>query len=191
MTETESKIGSKVWKEFLRKHWNMVVLFVVGAILLSIGAVLVCLWFVGHAQLTGLVPGTLDLWTMGNIVTFLLHVILWEVPLIGVAIALVVVAWLWWKKLPDEEREEYERAHIFGTPSKKTSGGGAISLLVNIAFCIKVFTDGNWNVAFATWTFDYLVYSYLWALIWILIIFGIPMVLGGLLWIGYEMKKKP
>jgi len=128
---------------------------------------------------------------MGNVVTFILHVILWEVPLIGVAIVLVVVAWLWWRKLPDEERKEYERAHIFGTPSKKSSGGGgAISLLVNIAFCIKVFTDGNWDKAFATWTFDYLVYSYLSALMWVLIIFGIPMVLGGLLWIGYEMKKK-
>ena len=192
MAETESENGSKIWKKFLGKHWNMVVLFVVGAILVSIGAILLCLWFVGHVQSTGLVPATLDLWTMGNIVTFLLYVILWEVPLIGVAITLAAVAWLWWKKLPDEERKEYERAHIFGTPSRKTSGGGgAISFLVFIAFCIKIFTDGNWNVAFATWTFDYLVYSYLWALIWILIIFGVPMALGGILWIIYEMKKKP
>jgi hypothetical protein len=193
--ETESEKGTPlpaIWKKFLRKHWNMVVVFVVGAILVSIGVVLVFLWFLGDAQLTGLVPATLDLWTMGYLVTFLLHVILWEVPLIGVAITLVAVAWLWWKKLPDEEREEYARAHIFGTPSKKTSGGsGAIELLIFIAFCIKVFTDGNWNVAFATWTLDYLVYSYLLALIWILIIFGIPMVLGGILWIIYEMKKKP
>jgi hypothetical protein len=192
MSETESENGSKVWKKFLKMHWNVVVSFVIGAILVSIGAVLLFFWFVGHAQSTGLVPATLDLWTMGNVVTFILHVILWEVPLIGAAIVLVVIAWLWWRKLPDDERKEYERAHIFGTPSKKSSGGGgAISLLVNIAFCIKVFTDGNWDVAFATWTFDYLVYSYLSALIWVLIIFGIPMVLGGLLWIGYEIKKKP
>jgi len=192
MAETASENGGEIWKKFLRKHWNMVVLFVVGAILVSIGAILVYLWFVGHAQLTGLVPATLDLWTMGYTVTFLLHVILWEVPFIGVAITLAAVAWLWWKKLPDEEREEYARAHIFGTQSKKTSGGeGSISLLVFIAFCIKVFIDGNWNVAFATWTFDYLVYSVLSTLIWILIIFGIPMVLGGIIWIIYEMKKKP
>ena len=191
MSETESESGSKIWKKFLRKHWNMLVLFVVGAILVSIGAILVYLWCVGDAQLTGLVPATLDLWTMGNMVTFLLHVILWEVPFIGVAITLAAVAWLWWRKLPDEEREEYARAHIFGAPSKKTSGGsGAIELLVFIAFCIKVFIDGNWNVALAAWTFDYLVYSMLWACIWVLIIFGIPMALGGILWIIYEMKKK-
>jgi len=63
--------------------------------------------------------------------------------------------------------------------------------LVLIAFCIKVFTDGNWNVAFATWTFDYLVYSLLSALIWVLVIFGIPISLGIIWWINREMKKKP
>ena len=192
MAETESENGSKIWKKFLRKHWNMVVFVVVGAILVSIGAILEYLRFVGHAQLTGLVPATLGLWTMGNIVTFILQLILWEALLIGVAIALVAVALIWWYKFPDEEKEEYARAHLFGTHTKKTSGGsGAIEFLLFIAFCIKVFTDGNWNVAFETWTFDYLVYSCLWACIWVLIIFGIPMVVGGLLWIIYEMKKKP
>ena len=190
MAEIGSENGSEIWKKFLRKHWNVVVLFVVGAILVSIGAILVYLRFVEHAQSTGLVPATLDLWTMGYLVTFLLHVILWEVLFIGVPVILAaVVGWLWWKRLPDEEKKEY---HFFGTRSRATGGGGgSISLLVFIAFCIKVLTDGNWNVAFATWTFDYLVYSLLTALIWILIIFGIPIALGIIWWINHEMKKKP
>ena len=190
MTETESENDSKIWKKFVRKHWNMLVLFVVGAILASIGAILVYLWFVGDAQSTGLVPTTLGLWTMGDLVTFLLHLIFWEVLLVGVPVIIAAVAgWLWWKKLPDEEKKEY---HFFGTRSRATSGGGGgISLLHFIVFCIKVFTDGNWNVAFATWTFDYLVYSCLLALIWILIIFGIPIALGIIWWINHEMKKKP
>jgi hypothetical protein len=60
-----------------------------------------------------------------------------------------------------------------------------------IVFAIKVFTDGNWNVAFATWTFDYVVYSMLWILVWILVIFGIPIAIGVIWWIRHEMKKKP
>ncbi len=188
--ETESENGSEIWKKFLRKHWNMLVLFIIGAILASIGAILVFLWFVGNAQSTGLVPTTLSLWTMGYLVTFILHVIFWEVLLIGVPVIIAAIAgWLWWKKLPDEEKKEY---HFFGKRSGATSGGGgSVSLLVFIAFCIKVLTDGNWNVAFATWTFDYLVYSWLSALIWILIIFGIPIALGIIWWIRHEMKKKP
>jgi len=189
MAEAGAENGSEGWKKFLRKHWNMVTLFVVAAILVSVGAVYVFLWSVGNAQSTGMVPATLGPWTMGHLVTFILHMILWEVLFIGVPVILAAVAgWLWWKKLPDEEKKEYR---FFGTRSRATSGGGSISLLVLIAFCIKVFIDGNWNVAFATWTFDYLVYSLLWALIWISIIFGIPIVLGIIWWINHELKKKP
>ena len=193
MTETGSENacihGSAIWKDFFRKHWNMVALFVVAAILAAIGAIFICLWFVGDAQSTGLVPTTLRLWTMGYLVTFLLHLIFWEVLLIGIPVIVAAVAgWLWWRKLPAEERKEY---HFFGTRSRAESGGGGISILFWIVFAIKVFTDGNWNVAFATWTFDYLVYSMLTALIWMLIIFGIPIALGIIWWINREMKKKP
>ena len=193
MVELELEPDEKIWKKFLRKHWKMFVLFVVAAILVIAGAILVFLWFVGDAQVTSLVPATVGLWTLGYLVTFLLYLIFWEVLFIGIPVIITVAAiyFIWWKKIPDEERKEYRRRHLFGKSSRRTDGGGAISLLVNIVFIIKVYLDGNWNVPFATWTFDYLVYSYLWALLWILIIFGIPILLGGTWWIGREMKKKP
>jgi hypothetical protein len=190
MGETGSENGSESWKKFLRKHWNMVALFVVAVILASVGAIYVFLWFVGDAQSTGMVPATLGLWTMGHLVTFILHAIFWELLLIGVPVILAAVAgWLWWRRLPSDEKKEY---HFFGKRSRATSGGGGgISLLFFVAFCIKVLVDGNWNVAFATWTFDYVVYSMLWILIWSLVILGIPIVLGIIWWISHEMKKKP
>ena len=189
MTETGSEKGHEIWRKFLRKHWKILVLFAVGVLLVSTVAILVYLWFVADAQSTGLVPRTLGLWTMGYLVTFLLHLILWEALFVGVPTILAgVAAWLWWTKLPGEEKKEY---HFFDTRSRATSGGGSISGLVLIAFCIKVFTDGNWNVAFATWTFDYLVYSLLLAFIWVLVIFGIPISLGIIWWINHEVKKKP
>ena len=185
--------GEKIWKIFLRKHWKMLVLFVVGAILASIGAVLVYLWYVGDAQLTGLAPPILSGWAMGHIIPFLLHLIFWEFIYIGIPVIIAAAAtyFLWWKKLPDKERKEYRDGHLFGKHSRKSDASGGISFLVFIVFCIKVYLDGNWGVAIATWEFDYLVYSCLWALIWILIIFGIPMALGGIWWIRHEMKKKP
>jgi len=191
MTEEAGKENGSEWKKFFRKHWNIVALFVMAVILASIGAVYVFLWFVGDAQSTDLVPSTLGLWTMGNLVTFILHAIFWELLLIGVPVALAAVAgWLWWRRLSSEEKKEY---HFFGKRSRTTSGGGGISLLFFIAFCIKVFIDGNWNVAFETetWTLDYFVYSMLWILIWSLIIVGIPVAIGIIWWIRHEMKKKP
>jgi drug/metabolite transporter superfamily protein YnfA len=193
MVELESEPDEKIWKKFLRTHWKMLVLFVVATILAIAGTILVFLWFVGDAQVTSLVPATVGLWTIGYLVTFLLHLIFWEVLFIGIPVLITGAAlyFLWWKKIPDEERKEYRRRHLFGKHSRRTDGGGAISLLVNIVFIIKVYLDGNWNVPFATWTFDYLVYSYLWALLGISIIFGIPILLGGTWWIRREMKKKP
>ena len=190
MEETAIDNGHEGWKDFLRKHWKILVLFVAAAILALIGAILVWLWFVGDAQSTGMVPTSLGLWTMGHLVTFLLNLILREILLIGIPVIIAAVAgWLWWRKLPDEEKREY---HFFDDHSRKKSGGGSVlSLLFWIAFCIKIFLDGNWNVAFSTWTFDYLVYSCLVVLIWILIIFGIPIAIGIIWWTNHEMKKKP
>ena len=190
MEETESENGSQGWKKILRKHLNMVALFIVAVILALVAAIYVFLWFVGNAQSTRLVPATLGLWTMRHLITFVLYAIFWELLLIGIPAVLAAVAgWLWWRKLPSDEKMEY---HFFGKRSRATSGGGgAVSLLLFISFCIKVYIDGNWNVAIGTWTIDYIVYSLLWILIWIVIIFGIPITIGIIWWIRQEMKKKP
>ena len=193
MTELELEQSEKIWKKFIKKQWKMLALCITVAIVAVISAILVFLWFVGDAQATDLVPTTLNLWTMGYLVTFLLHLLFWEVLFIGIPVIIAVAAIyiLWWKKLPDEERNEYRSGHLFGKRSRSKDGGGAITFLVNIGFIIKVYLDGNWNVPFATWTFDYLVYSYLWVIIWMVIIFGIPIVIGGSLWLRHEMKKTP
>jgi len=187
--ETQPENDSRTWKKFLRKHWRIVALFAVSAAAAAIGAAVVFLWFVGNAQSTGLVPSTLGLWTMRHLVTFIIYAILWEALIIGIpAIVAAVAGWQWWRRLPNEEKMEYQ---FFGTRSRTTGGGGGISLFLFIAYCIKVYLDGNWNRPFATWTLNYLVYSLLWTVIWLLIIFGIPAAIGLGWWINHEIKKKP
>ena len=188
--------GRKMWKDLekiLRNHWKILIIFVIGAILAFIGSILVFLWFVGDAQLTGLAPVILGLWAMGHFLPFLLHLILWEFLFIWipVIIAAAVTYFIWWKKLPDKERKEYREWHLFGKHSRKTDASRGISFLIFIMFCIKVYLDGNWGVAISTWKFDYLLHTYLWAFILVLIIFGIPILIGGTWWILHEMKKKP
>jgi len=186
MEETESAH----WKRFLRKHAIVVASFIVAVILAAVGAILVFLWFIGNAQSTGLVPATLGLWSMRHLITFIIYTIFWELVLIGIPIVIAAAAgWLWWRRLPSDEKMEY---HFFGKGQRTASGGGgAVSLLLFIAFCIKVYIDGNWNVAIGSWTLNYVVYSILWILIWIVIIFGIPAAIAAIWWISREVKKKP
>ncbi|MGA1974773.1 MAG: hypothetical protein ABSG92_03980 [Conexivisphaerales archaeon] len=184
----ENVPGDGSWKGFVRKHWSMLAFWVAGGVLVAIGGILVFLWFVGNAQSTGLVPGTLDLWTLGNCISFVLNLIFWELVYIGIPIAAAALAgWLWWRRIPYEERKGYS---FFRSRSRSTSGGGGFfSLLVFIAFCFKVSSDGKWNIPISTWTLNYLVYSYLTALAWILIIIGIPLALGGVWWLSRKMKE--
>ena len=182
---------NKIWKKFLREHWQICVLFIVIAVFAAVGAIYVFLSFIGDAQLTGLIPETLGVWSMGYIVTFMLHLIFWEALFIGIPVVIViaVIYFGWWKKLPEAERKEYKDGHLFGKRSTRSDGSGFISFLVFIVFIIKIWLDGNWGVAIATWEFDYLVHTCLWALVVVLVIFGIPMLIGGTWWIRHEMKK--
>ncbi|HME18704.1 MAG TPA: hypothetical protein VKF15_03090 [Nitrososphaerales archaeon] len=171
----------------MRKHWEAVALFVVACALAFAGAVYVFLWFVKMAQSTGLVPSVLGSWTMANLVTFILNAIFWELLLVGIPVGLGAVAcWLWWRRLPAEERRGYR----FSGRRRRTAGGsGGFSLLFFIAFCIKVYLDDNWNVAIATWTLDYVVGSMVMILEWVLVIFGIPIAIGLAWWIRHESRK--
>lgn len=185
--------SEKVWKKFLRNHWQMLIIFIIVIAVAIIGSLYVFLWFIKEAQLTNLVPTTLGAWSMGYFMTFLLNLIFWEFIYIGifVIIAILLIYFILWKRIPDAEREEYNRGHLFGKPTSKKNGGEGISFLIFIFFIIKVYIDGNWGKTFGTWEFDYLVYSWLWALVIVLAIFGIPIAIGGTWWLRHELNKNP
>jgi len=186
MTMQTENEGSQ-WGKFLRKHWVAFAAFVAAAILAFAGAIYIFVWFTGNAQSTGLVPAALGMWTMGNIVAFILHAIFWEIVLIGIPVAIgAVVAWQWWKHLP-----ETEKTGMTWKRSKSRNAGGAISPLLFIAFALKVFVDGKWNVAISSYPFDYVVGSMITILLWIVAVFAIPATIGLIWWIRHEMNKKP
>ncbi len=161
-------------------------MFVVAAVLFVVGSVYVFLWFVANAQSSGLVPSSLGLWTFRNLVDFVLHGIFWELLFIGVAIVIgAAVGWSWWRRLPVEERWDYR----FGRRSKRTKGGGGTSLFFFIAFCIKVYSDGNWNVPIATFSLNYVVGSVIFTLALTAAIIGIPALIAGAWWIRREMRE--
>ena len=172
------------WRSFMRKHWRAAAAFVVGGAFAIAWAVYVFLWFVSNAQSSNLVPGTLGLWTIGNLVTFIVYAILWELLLVGIPVAVGgVLGWRWWRNLPEAERMDY---HMRGR--KRATGGGGGGLFVFIVFCIKVYIDGKWNVPIANFTLDYVVGSLLIILVLGVVVIGIPAAIGLTWWIRRETK---
>lgn len=187
MTEQNEAGESADAKKFIRKHWTIITVFAVAGILAAAGAVYVFWWFTENAQTAGLVPPTLNLWTMNNVVMYILNFIFWELVLIGIPAAVgAVIGWQWWKRLPAEEKKE----HMFGQRSRSRNASGAFSPLFFIAFAIKVYVDGNWNSAISTWTLDYVVSSVITILVWIAAILAIPAIIGVIWWIHSTTDKK-
>lgn len=184
MTEENKVATGSGWRRFFRRHWNMLAVFVVAAILAVAGAVYVFVWFVGNAQSTGLVPATLSAWTMNHVLLFILHAIFWELVLVGIPVAIAaIIGWQWWKRIPEEEKKEY---NLSTKSSRSSKAGGAISPLLFIAFAIKVYVDGQWNAPIAGWSLDYVMGSMITILVWIAVIFAIPATIGFIWWISRE-----
>ena len=139
------------------------------------------------AQSSNMVPTALGDWSLGHIIVFMLHLLFWELLIIGIPVAVAAIAgWMWWKKIPEEERNEYQ----FFKRSKTENGGEGISFLFFVAFCIKVYLDGNWDLPISSWTLDYVVDSSISILVWGAIVFGIPAIIIGIIWLSQEIKKK-
>jgi hypothetical protein len=183
------------FKNFVRTHWKAVLLLVLGGIGVFIGSICVLLWFIGYSEIGGHGSLLLGNWSMETIINFLLNLILWEFLIIGIPIIAVgvVIFFQWWKKLPDEEKEGLEK---HGYKKRKNQrrvafggGGGLIGILVFIAFCIIINLDGNWTTVLGSLEYSYLVYTWLIALMWVLIICGIPLVLIIFFWLRMEIRE--
>lgn len=182
MIEENGAAKDSNWRRFFRKHWGILAVFVVAAILAVAGAVYVFVWFAGNAQSIGLVPSTLGTWSMNNLLLFILHAVFWELVLIGIPVAIgAIIGWQLWKRIPEEERKE-----LSTKGSRSRTAEGAVSPLLFIAFAIKVYLDGQWNAPIAGFSLDYVVGSMVTILIWIAVIFAIPAAIGFVWWITRE-----
>jgi hypothetical protein len=169
-------------KKFLKKHWRMMVVFTVIFIIAAVVALYVLTWFIATAQATGFVPALLGQWTVGYVIDFILHLIFWELLLVGSWLIVVVgvIGYRWYKTFTDEEKEAKPKRG-------KREGGDAFSFLVGITWLIVVWVDGRWNLPLASWTINDWIYSCLAAVGWDLLIFGIPLVLYFIYWTRTEL----
>ncbi|MFX1415250.1 MAG: hypothetical protein ACFFC0_00485 [Promethearchaeota archaeon] len=185
MVNANEEFLDEAEKRFLRKHWRMTIVFAAIFVVVVIAAVLVFLWVVADAQATALVPAVLGQWTVGYLITFILHMIFWELVLVVSWTVLLGAAiyFLWYRQLPDEDR-------IDRPQRGRREEGDAFGFFVVVFWLIIVWIDGRWDLAFESWTLNDWVYSWLAAVFWVFLVFGIPIAIAFMYWMSQEMRKE-
>ncbi|GAI33929.1 unnamed protein product, partial [marine sediment metagenome] len=86
--------------------------------------------------------------------------------------------YIWWKRLPDEEKAEFKAREKKNKHRKRNAGGGGGGgALMFIAYCIYIAMSSNgvnYYAPFSSQPYSYWVYGMFYTLMWMVIIFGIP-----------------
>ena len=179
-------------RKFLRRHWKMALLMIGWIAAASIVAVFVFHRVVADAQTIGLVPTTLGQWSVGIFFIFILTLILWE--LVFVVSWLIptgaVIVFVWYRKLPEEERKEYGMSPKRGADPRRTEGGGFFSFLVGVVWLIIVWTTGRWTLAFQAWPLNDWIFSWIAACLWVLLPLGVAGAIFFIWWVRKDTKEE-
>lgn len=185
--ETNEEKSEQAFRKFLRRHKKMALALIAVIAVAAIVAVFVFFKVVADAQVLGIVPTTLGLWSVGTFFAFILQVIFWELVFVAswlIPVVLVILI-LWYRKLPEEERKEYDLSPKRGADPRRTEGGGFFSFLVGVVWLIIVWVTGRWTLAFQAWTFNDLIYTWFVAGLWILV----PCLIGGMIFLIWWLQK--
>ncbi len=188
------------WKFVLKKHWLKLIPFILIAFGAFISGVYVFLW---HNEIGGYWNYTFNDWSFAAIWVYLFWFALRELLLVALptlAVFGIIFAIIWFTMSEDlraelkkrgnreEKKEEKDWWKKKGKPVTQGGGFGGFSVLVMIAFLIIVFVDGNWEVSFDNLPLIYFVRTFITAMIWIAIIFGIPATIGIIFWLWKKLK---
>ena len=199
MANNEGEKEKYQWKKLLRKNRKAFSAFIVAMILAFIGFILVMVWYIETSPLGGQGSWTFDQWTLNYVIGFLIQSILWELLFVGIPLIafLGIFGYLWWTNLSDETKEEFKSLDADSklkkgkkTQNKKYQSGGGGSFFLFIVMCIMVAIDGNWSTRFGDLSqgYSYFIYAYMFGMMWIGIIIGIPIVIAVVIY--YLTKKK-
>jgi hypothetical protein len=147
MEEKDKCSDGEFWKQKIKKHWKIFAASIIGGAVAIVVALLVLFWFIDTSPIGAMGTATIGEWTLAWIWEFFIFLMLWELLIVGIPVAIVFgVGWyLWWKRLPAEEKAEFKGRWR----GKGTAEGG--------------------NFAYSYW-----VYAWFHTLAWLLVIFGIP-----------------
>lgn len=177
MEKSNEVSEEQFWKNKIKQHWKVFVVVIIAGICLAIGALLVLIWFIQNSPIGNYGMAFIGDWNLDWIVGFCILITLWELLFVGVPAILFfgLGGYIWWRRLPAEEKEEFKaRDKRTKQRAKGAGGGGGFGFFMFIAYCIYIAVQGNYTTSFGALPYTYWLYSGFFTFMWILIIFGIP-----------------
>ncbi len=174
---SEELSDEQFWKKKIKEHVPLLIVVVIAVVFAFIGALVVIIWFIETSPIGAQGTALIGDWSLDWIVGFYILVILFELLFVGIPAGLFfgVGGFIWWKRLPDEEKAEFKAREKKNKHRKRNAGGsGGGGLLMFIAYAIYMGVQGNYYAPFSSQPYSYWVYGMFYTLMWMLIIFGIP-----------------
>jgi uncharacterized BrkB/YihY/UPF0761 family membrane protein len=165
------------WKRKIRDHRITFIIIIIAAVCAIAGGLIVLFWFIGASPFGGFGTWTFDQWSVGTLILFVLFLFLFELLLVGIPAILFfgIGGYLWWRRLPAEEKQEFKEREKKEKHTKRNWGGGSgFSFFIFIAYCIYLAVDGTFNTTFGSQPYTYWVYTWFLTIMWILIVLGVP-----------------
>jgi uncharacterized BrkB/YihY/UPF0761 family membrane protein len=181
MSENEEPEVEAFWRNKIKEFKWIFLILIIAAICIITGVILVLIWFIETTPIGFQGTATVGQWTLDWVVGFIILLCLWELLFVGVPTVLFfgIGGYLWWRRLPDEKKEEFksrdkkEKKHR----KEKAGGSGGFGIVMLIAYCLYHGIMGTYKTPFGALPYTYWIYSYLLTIMWMVIVLGGPIVI--------------
>lgn len=187
------------WMGMIKKHWYVLIIYGIALAGLIAGGFIV-LWKYIESWSYSILPSgpnsTFDEFSLGIFVLWIIWLILWELlyvwlPVIGYCIIVTVI--LWYKIIPEEDKQAIKsREKKEKKKTKKAAGGsGGAGFLFFLVFMLVVYIDGNYWTLAGNLNYSYYLYAYLVGMFWVFIVLGIPFLIIIIIYVCKKWRKTP
>jgi len=183
MSNEEVSSEKKFWGKKLKEHWKVLAIGITAVIVAFIGALLVLIWFISESPIGAKGTALIGDWNLDWVVGFTILIILWELLFVGAPAALFfgLGGYLWWRGLPEEEKQEFKEREKRAKPHRKEKygGGGGGGGLMFIAYCLYhyIITPQTYYTTFNSLPYTYWLSTWFLTLMWMFIVLGIPVII--------------
>jgi len=174
---SEELSDEQYWKKKIKEHMPLFIVIILAGACAITGFFLVIIWFIETSPIGAQGTALIGDWSLNWIVGFYILVILFELLFVGLPSGLFfgVGGYIWWSRLPDEEKAEFKAREKKNKHRKRNAGGSSGGgFLMFIAYCIYMGVQGSYYAPFSSQPYSYWIYGMFYTLLWLVIIIGIP-----------------